>query len=143
MCTYLEFGTVFSTVMAEKHLYQIIDLLDKNEGKNDDMLDIAEEIHKFVPKMNVGPEYDDGKNILQRIVFGGDVLTNKQAYTAQKLLANATNEHERHLGMIHRPEGLHMNMNFCKYLIATFFTSSTIFLCNYKDLSKLRHNLSL
>lgn len=49
---------------------------------------------------------------MQRVVFGGDVLTNERAFSAQEALQNATNELEGLKGIIHRPEGLHREMNF-------------------------------
>ena len=106
---------------SKKSEYDILDLLDKSENKSDDMLTILQEIHKFIPCLNI---YDE-KNVLERITFGGDVLTNERAYTGQVNMVNVNSESGRMQGVIHRPEGLHMCMNLCKYMVETFCSTSS------------------
>lgn len=48
----------------------------------------------------------------ERIVFGGDVLTNERAFSAQEAVQNASSGMDALKGIIHRPEGLHRQMNF-------------------------------
>jgi hypothetical protein len=48
----------------------------------------------------------------ERIVFGGDVLTNERAFSAQEAMQNTSSKYESLQGLIHRPEGLHREMNF-------------------------------
>ena len=109
----------FVEEMSQKHEFQIIDLLKKNESKHDDMIDILYNVHQFIPH-GAGLQ-----NIIERMVFGGDVLTNERAYSAQMDKVNEPDEGDRLLGVIHRPEGLHMNMNFCRYIMSSFYTSSS------------------
>ena len=107
--------------MSLKSQHLILDLLDKNENKSDDMIDIMRKVHTYIPHLPMAGTI----NTLERMVFGGDVLTNERAYEAQLALMNGTNEMERLLGVIHRPEGLHMCMNFCKYILEVFFSRSS------------------
>lgn len=69
------------------------------------MISILQRIHHLaVPHVdNETPE---------RIVFGGDVLTNERAFSAQEAMQNVPSEFESLSGLIHRPEGLHREMNF-------------------------------
>ena len=57
------------------------------------------------------------QNELARLNFGGNVLTNKRAYGAQSDIMNYTNEMDRLLGIIHRPEALHLRRNLMKYVL--------------------------
>ena len=85
--------------------YAILDLLDKSENKSEDMISILETIHeRFIPQT-------DNLSVIKNKVFGGDVLTNERAYTAQLAMLNGETESERLTGVIHRPEGLHRMMN--------------------------------
>lgn len=43
----------------------------------------------------------------ERIVFGGDVLMNERAFSAQEAMQSVPSEFESLSGLIHRPEGLH------------------------------------
>ncbi|KAH3878324.1 hypothetical protein DPMN_002212 [Dreissena polymorpha] len=63
-------------------------------------------------------------NIIQRVVFGGDVLTNERAFSAQQAMQNNSTDRDRLFGMIHRPEGLHRQFNFL--LVTLPFSSSTV-----------------
>ena len=100
------------TEMSRKCPYDVLDLLDKSENKMEDMIDILNSIHKLVATLP-----SDKQNVVERIVFGGDQLTNERAYAAQISMVNVQNEAERLQGVIHRSEGLHLCMNFCKYII--------------------------
>ena len=108
------------TEMSRKCPYDVLDLLDKSENKMEDMIDILNSIHKLVPTLP-----SDKQNVVERIVFGGDQLTNERAYAAQISMVNVQNEAERLQGVIHRPEGLHLCMNFCKYITEIFNSSSS------------------
>ena len=68
------------------------------------MITILQRIHNFaVPHV---------ENEAARIVFGGDVLTNERAFSAQEAMQNAPSNFQSLRGLIHRPEGLHREMNF-------------------------------
>ena len=44
---------------------------------------------------------------MDKIVFGGDVLTNERASSAQQAMLNGEIDFHKLLSVIHRPEGLH------------------------------------
>ena len=125
--------------MSKKTTYNVLELLDKNESKSDDMIDILQTIHKYVPTI----QGDDGKNVIEHIIFGGDVLTNERAYQSQLDMANAECESDAMHGVIHQPEGLHLCMNLCKYILEVFFTKSSVneagTLSNLAVISDRRH----
>ena len=48
----------------------------------------------------------DGK-VVNKVVFGVDVLTNEKAFTAQSVMQNNLTETNKLTGVPQRPEGLH------------------------------------
>lgn len=93
--------------LAEKSNFVLLDMLDKSENKSEDMITILEHIHaKYIA-------HTDGENpaVIKKKVFGGDVLTNERAYSAQLAMLNGDTDYDRLGGLIHRPEGLHRMMN--------------------------------
>lgn len=81
------------------------DLIDESENSNTGMITILEKVHEMVvPHLN--------NDISQKVVFGGDVLTNIRAFTAQEAMQNNDTPFDCVLGIIHRPEGLHRQFNF-------------------------------
>lgn len=84
-------------------------MLNKNENLHDDIISILEHIHQKYIAHTLGGKAE----VLERKVFGGDVLTNEQAYTAMQ---NCETDYYKLGGLIHRPEDLHRMMNtFCWY----------------------------
>jgi hypothetical protein len=82
------------------------DLVDASENSSEGMIKINNKIHEdFVPQNTHG-------NCAQKIVFGGDVLTNERAFSAQLNVKNGLTSFSQTAGIIHRPEGLHREMNF-------------------------------
>ena len=123
------FQIVVPKFIPHKHMeemkkgnYELIDLHDKNESKSEDMIDILTDIHKlFVSAAR------NNNEVISRVVFGGDVLTNKErAYQAQLDMINGDTAHEKLFGIIHRPEGLHRVMNFLLYIFETFYLTSSV-----------------
>lgn len=49
---------------------------------------------------------------MDKFVLGSNVLTNERALSAQQAMLNSKVDFEKLLGVIHRPEGLHRQMNF-------------------------------
>ncbi|XP_069105154.1 uncharacterized protein [Argopecten irradians] len=93
--------------MSKKSDFAILELLEKNENKSEDMISILEHIHRnYIPSTA-----ED--HVIRKKVFGGDVLTNERAYSAQLAMLNGATESEQLAGVIHRPEGLHRMMNLC------------------------------
>ena len=93
---------------AKKTDFAILDLLDKSENKTEDMISILEHIHEHY----IAHTDDDSPLVIKRKVFGGDVLTNERAYTAQLAMMNSPSDFTKLKGVIHRPEGLHRMMNY-------------------------------
>lgn len=92
---------------SRKSNFSILDLLDKSENKSEDMITILEHIHDNYISHSQG---EDPK-VIKKKVFGGDVLTNERAYSAQLAMLNSPNDVDRLKGVIHRPEGFHRIMN--------------------------------
>ncbi|KAK3098281.1 hypothetical protein FSP39_017934 [Pinctada imbricata] len=65
--------------------------------------------------------YEETQAHLKMRVFGGDVLTNERAYSAQLALHNGTSELDRLQCVIHRPEGLHRIMNHLLFIYQQFY----------------------
>jgi hypothetical protein len=77
------------------------------------MIRILQKIHDLaVPYVSNG-----NKEFCERVVFGGDVLTNERAFSAQEAMFNNRGVFKRLQGVIHRPEGLHRQMNFLLVII--------------------------
>lgn len=56
---------------------------------------------------------DKRTKVIERVVFGGDVLTNERAkITVQQNMQLNKCDVDKLIGLIHRPEGLHREMNF-------------------------------
>ena len=75
----------------------------KNENKLDEMVDIMEEMHKYVPlcqyaKDKIVPSSSDHESVVvqavdfHRILLGGDFLTAKRGRVAQWIRANSTKD---------------------------------------------------
>lgn len=94
------------------------------------MISILEHIH-----MNhIAHTSDDNQKVIQKKVFGGDVLTNERAYSAQLAMMNGRSEFDQLAGVIHRPEGLHRMMNLClviakKFCLLLFMNEMVFGLC--------------
>lgn len=87
---------------ARKTDIKILGLMDKNE--NTDMIEILQYLHhKYIPHVK--------QNVATPIVFGGDVLTNERAYSAQLNMMTEKTCGAQLGGIVHRPEGLHRVMN--------------------------------
>lgn len=95
--------------MRQKSVFLNCDLVDASENSSQGMIKILQRVHQLaVPHVKENLE----KNVLEKVVFGGDVLTNERAFSAQEAMQNSPSEYESLLGVIHRPEGLHREMNF-------------------------------
>jgi hypothetical protein len=107
--------------LSEKSNFALLDMLDKNENKSEDMITILEHIHSNY----IAHTDEDIPSVIQKKVFGGDVLTNERAYTAQLAMLNGNTDFDRLGGIVHRPEGLHRMMNL---LLVSHI--SMVFNCN-------------
>jgi hypothetical protein len=82
--------------MKVKWEYKILDLLEKSENKADEMIEILQTVHKYVPSTS--------DSVIERVVFGGDELTNEWAYQSQLEMQNGTNEADCLKGLIHHTD---------------------------------------
>ena len=104
---------------AKKSVLLTADLIDASENSNEGMIRINNRIHTdYIPRTENG-------EIGDRIVFGGDVLTNERAFTAQQQVINGKNSFARTGGIIHRPEGLHRVMNLVLLIYQLLYRPST------------------
>jgi hypothetical protein len=116
--------------MSKRSEFVILDLLDKSENKSDDMIDIVQWIHEnFIPHTPTKPP-----EVIEKVVLGGDVLTNERAYSAQKNMMNGETAFEKLGGIVHRPEGLHRLMNLT--LVGQAISDLT-FNCSHTFLKKI------
>lgn len=81
------------------------DLIEESENSSQGMIKILQMVHQLAV-----PHIDE--QVVEKIVFGGDALTNERAFSAQEAMQNNNSEFENLLGITHRPEGLHREMNF-------------------------------
>ena len=89
------------------------ELIEESENSASGMITILERVHQLaVPHVR-----QDDKKVIERVVFGGDVLTNERAFTAQQNMQLNKSEMDRLAGIIHRPEGLHRQMNFLLVIV--------------------------
>lgn len=72
------------------------------------MISILQHIHENY----IAHTEDDPPTVIEKKVFGGDVLTNERAYSAQLAMMNGQSDFVCLAGVVHRPEGLHRMMNF-------------------------------
>ena len=99
----------FMEKAKEKSVFLNCDLIDASENSSQGMIEILQKVHQLaVPHVRDNPD----KTLLEKVVFGGDVLTNERAFTAQEAMQNSPSKFEQLCGVIHRPEGLHREMNF-------------------------------
>lgn len=95
--------------MRKKSAFLNCDLVEASENSSDGIIKILQRVHQLaVPHVRNIP----GENVLEKVVFGGDVLTNETAFSAQEAMQDSPSEYESLLGIFHRPEGLHREMNF-------------------------------
>ena len=93
----------------KKSTFLNCDLVDESENSSQGMIAILQKVNKLVfPTI----EQDKTQSVASKIVFGGDVLTNERAFSAQEAMQNGNSEYDMLGGLIHRPEGLHREMNF-------------------------------
>lgn len=78
--------------------------MDASENTSKGMIEILQQIQNLdVPHIN--------GNVTQKVDFGGDVLTNERAFSAQMVMQNNKTDVDKLTGVIHRPEGLHKQFN--------------------------------
>ena len=84
------------------------ELIDCSENSSQGIIEIMQRLHtRYVP-------HKADKEILERSVLGGDAFTNDCAFAAQRHMINANTDFDKCAGVVHRPEGLHLIMNFIR-----------------------------
>lgn len=84
-----------------------VELIDAPENSTEGIIRIIKRLNELLVPTTGGTDAE----VIDRIVLGGDVLTNERAFEGQGALANADNEADSCCGIVHRPEGLHRLMN--------------------------------
>ncbi len=88
----------------------------KSENKYEDMIDIMEHVHKYVPAIRTSEEViipSTGEHVrtesvdFHPVIFGGDQLTVKRARGSQKIRSNSTDEAEKLEGLLPLAEDWH------------------------------------
>lgn len=114
---------------SQKSVFINCDLIDESENSSDGMIRIMQRVHSLaVP-------FIDGT--VEKVVLGGDVLTNERAMSAQQAMRNNESSYEKLLGVIHRPEGLHRQMNFL--MVSWVVVGYLCEFCSFISLYKVLH----
>ncbi|CAH3165645.1 unnamed protein product, partial [Porites lobata] len=117
----------YSNVTKQKSEQAPLGLLFKNENTNDDMIDILTELHqRYLPVMKT----TDGSGnveieVLQKVFFGGDQLTEERARNARQGRADGDTEFERLEGLIPKVEDWHAGRVLYQVLYDVFFNPSS------------------
>ncbi|XP_053407578.1 uncharacterized protein LOC123533412 [Mercenaria mercenaria] len=108
--------------MSEKSQCSLCELIDRSENDSEGIITILDRIQrKVVPHTHT---HTQNPEVIQNVVFGGDVLTNERAYSAQLAMSNGNTNYDRLGGFIHRPEGFHRIINFVQMIYQTFYKQS-------------------
>ncbi|KAI8515092.1 hypothetical protein Bbelb_076830 [Branchiostoma belcheri] len=102
---------------AQKSEIMNVELIDAPENSAEGIITIIKRLNKLLVPQTGGED----STAVERIVLGGDVLTNERAFSGQAALMNADNERDSCAGIIHRPEGLHRLMNFLMGIYQEFY----------------------
>ncbi|XP_061187058.1 uncharacterized protein LOC133195217 [Saccostrea echinata] len=111
------------------------DLVEASENSSEGMITILQNVNKLVFQA-----VEKDQKITDRVVFGGDVLTNERAFTAQEAMQNAKSDYDMLGGLVHRPEGFHREMNFLLGIFQLFYTESSA--SDQGSLYKLRNAIN-
>ena len=94
-------------------------ILSKNENKGNDMIDIMEHLHKYVPSVSYTEEVVIKEKVNARpraviypVLFGGDQLTAARGRGAQKSRVNSMSPIVRFDGLIPCAEDWHTKVIF-------------------------------
>lgn len=99
----------FIELTKTKSVFLNCELIEASENSASGMISIMQRIHE----LSVPHARQTDKRVIERVVFGGDVLTNERAkITAQQNMQLNKCDVDKLVGLIHRPEGLHREMNF-------------------------------
>lgn len=104
---------------SKKSMFLNMELIDASENSSDGMIQILRRVHELAVPHTEG-------QVLERVVFGGDVLTNERAFSGQQALLNGTSGCDQLAGLIHRPEGLHRVMNFAQEIYREYYKEASM-----------------
>ena len=82
-------------------------LLLKNENKTEEMVDILEELHKQYVPISGSTKDTKSVKIVEKVLFGGDQLTEERARNATNGRSDGDSEYERVEGLIPKVEDWH------------------------------------
>ncbi|KAK3107443.1 hypothetical protein FSP39_014714 [Pinctada imbricata] len=108
------------TAYVQQREKAVVTEAEASENSASGMISIMERVHDLAV-----PHTRQDNKVIERIVFGGDVLTNERAFTAQQNMQLNKSEVDRFAGIIHRPEGLHRQMNFLLGIYQQFYKENS------------------
>ena len=94
-------------------------VLNKSEMKYDDMIDIMDHLHQYVPTKTstvevdlpeTGGKIDITKTGFHTILFGGDQLTSKRARGSQMIRSNSITPTQQNSGLLPCTEDWHARL---------------------------------
>ena len=90
------------------YFQNFLGLLYKNENKNEEMIDILQELHdKYVPIHSYKKDDVEIKEILEKVYFGGDQLTEERSRNAAIARSDGDDPYERLEGVVPKVEDWH------------------------------------
>ncbi|KAL5467435.1 hypothetical protein EMCRGX_G031658 [Ephydatia muelleri] len=128
-----------SDSMSKKSEVVPLGVLLKNENKLDEMVEIMDELQKYIPSKTTVQVFDDGNGDVERmeihhlspIVLGGDQLTTARAIGSQRMRKNSHETTRRLVGFIPVTEDWHTKVCFMKA------SDDVVWTCLYKTTSGL------
>jgi uncharacterized protein YjaG (DUF416 family) len=101
-------------------------VLLKNENKGDEMVQIMEHVHQYIPNFTHGStvyktgngEIEVPQESLMKVLFGGDQLTAARGRGAKRARVNSISQISRLEGIIPCAEDFHVKLNFLDVSVA-------------------------
>ena len=101
-------GKQNSIITEELCIHQVpLGLLLKNENKTEEMVEILEELHKQYVPISGSTKDTKSVKIVEKVLFGGDQLTEERARNATDGRSDGDSEYERLEGLIPKVEDWH------------------------------------
>ena len=110
----------------QKSQRHCLGLLELNENKQQDMVEILQYIHnKYLPSEVLDHDASARAKLLARMQFGGDQLTAERSRNSQRAVINGSLPYQRLEGLIPHAEDFHCMMNFFDLIYAKLYSSSS------------------
>jgi hypothetical protein len=93
------------------HLQVHLGVLRKNEQYEEDMIEILEWLHRYVPGNS---DEDDATNTPVKVLNGGDYLTHERHKSAQSAMQDSRTPSTQLLGLVSKFEDFHTQCEWIK-----------------------------